>query len=200
MLEFTVLRNIAKMFIWLDYHFLEPKDFASIVGEEEFKKYGGPDFYAQKPVDVFRQFHFQPMGSSTTAIKEVRIQQVQQAYQLFNQDPFINQIELRKMVMDVMELRNESKLLIEDPVKYAQLLMQQTGQVPPGGPGGPPGGGGPQGQPPAGGPGEGGLAPQKGPSPPQPGGKALTPEAQISEMMRVAGGGLVRGGQGLSKE
>jgi hypothetical protein len=183
MLEFSVLRNIAKMFIWLDYQFLDAADFKGIVGEEEYKKYNGDMFYKSTPVEVFRNFHFQPMGSSTTAIKEVRVQQIMQAYELFNKDPFINQIELRKMVMDVLDLKNESKLLIEDPIQYAHLLMQMTGQTP----------GGPQGQPPTG-EGGGGPQPPEGPSPPKPGEMPLPAERQVAEMMRVAGGGLVKGG------
>jgi len=183
MLEFSVLRNIAKMFIWLDYQFLEPEEFKKIVGEEEYEKYDGQKFFDSTPVEVFRNFHFQPMGSSTTAIKEVRVQQIMQAYEMFNKDPFINQIELRKMVMDVLDLKNESKLLIEDPVQYAQMLMQMTGQAPPG-----------EGPPPTGegeGGGQGGPPP---PTPPQPGARSLPAERQLAEMARVSGGGLVKGG------
>ena len=183
MLEFSVLRNIAKMFIWLDYQFMDPADFKGIVGEEEYKKYEGDMFYKSTPTEVFRNFMFQPMGSSTTAIKEVRVNQIMQAYEMFNKDPFINQIELRKMVMDVLDLKNESKLLIEDPVQYAQLLMQMTGQVP----------GGPQGQPPTG-EGGGGPSPPNGPSPPKPGEMPQTGERQLAEMNRVAGGGLIKKG------
>ncbi len=186
-LEFTVLRSIAKMFLWLDYHFLGQEDFAKIVGEEEYTKLDGPMFYAQPVNEMLKQYHFQPMGSSTTAIKEVRIQQIMQAYQLFNQDPMINQIELRKMVMDVLDLKNESKLLIEQPPvpQGAPQGMEQLMQAL----------GGQGGAPPAGGPG-----PPTAPTPPQPGTRPLPQEAQMAELARVAGGGLLREGGPTPRE
>jgi len=173
MLEFTVIRNIAKMFLWLDYHFLPPEDFERIVGSEEYVKYGGQAFYDQDITDMIKHHHFQPMGSSTTAIKEVRVQQIMQAYQMFNQDPMINQMELRKMVLDVLDIKNEEKLL------------QALPMVPPGMEGMMP--------PPGASPGQGGGAPQA-PKPPQPGQKALPAERQMAEMARVAGGGLLPSG------
>lgn len=182
-LEFTVIRNIAKMFLWLDYHFLSPSEFAKIVGEEEFVKYGGQLFYDLPVVDLLKQYHFQPMGSSTTAIKEVRIQQVMQTFQMFNGDPYINQAELRKMVLDVLDIKNQNKLFIENPQPMmpppgAQPGMGGGGQVPP--------------QPPA--PGQQPAQPPEPEQPPTPGEQALPAERQMAELARVAGGGLIKGG------
>ncbi len=171
MLEFTVLRSIAKMFLWLDYHFLPPQDFAKIVGQEDFIKYGGANFYKQEIEDVLKLYHFQPMGSATTAVKEVRVQQMMQAYKLFNQDPFINQVQLRKMIMDALDIKNISSLLIENPPPPPMPPPDEKGASK----------------------GKGQPAP---PMPPQPGQGTTSPEAALAEMLRVAGGGLLpRGGE-----
>jgi hypothetical protein len=84
---------------------------------------------------------------------------------LFNGDQFINQLELRKMVLDVLDIKNENKLLIEQP------MMPPPGAQP----------------------GQGGGGPNP-PQPPEPGQKALPAERQMAEMARVAGGGLVKQG------
>lgn len=180
MLEFTVIRQIAKMFLWLDYQFLPKQELEKILGSEDYTLLEAESFYAQ-PIDVMlKQYNFQPMGSSTTAIKEVRIQQVMQAYQLFNQDPMINQVELKKMVLDVLDLKNQSKLLLPPPSTPEAAGM---GVIP--------GQGQAQG-------GQAGIAPPGVPQPPQPpqppvpGGQALQPEQMTAEMARIAGGGLIK--------
>jgi len=170
MLEFTVLRSIAKMFVWLDYHFLPPEEFAKIVGIEEFQRYNGMSFYQQDINEMLKQYNFQPMGSSTTAIKEVRIQQIMQAYKMFNQDPYMDQVELRKMVLDVLDIRNIGRLLKPEQAmamqQQQQAMMAQTGQEAPGGKGGPPP-----------------VAP--------PGQPVISPQTQMQELARAAGGGLL---------
>jgi hypothetical protein len=188
MLEFTVLRAMAKMFIWLDYHFLPPEEFARIVGIEEFQRYNGTSFYQQDINEILKQYNFQPMGSSTTAIKEVRIQQLMQAYKLFNQDPAINQLELRKMVLDVLDIKNINRLL-KSPEQIQQeqqqalqqklMLMQMENQLKGQGT---KGGGKPQERP--GGPGN-------VPNVPPPGSPPVPAVQQMQEMSRVAGGGLL---------
>lgn len=180
MLEFTVLRNIARMFLYLDRQFLSPEDFIRVVGEEDYMKYGGQVFYDMPIEDILKMYHFQPMGSSTTAIKEVRVQQVMQAFQLFNKDPTIDQIELRKMVFDVLDIKNGDKLIIEQP------MMPPPGTE---GEGGTPTGAGEEAQPQGAGP----EVPSP-PEPPEPGENAQPAERQLAEMARVAGGGLIRGG------
>jgi hypothetical protein len=206
LVEFTIIRSIAKAFLWLDYHFLPREDFIKIVGEGDYQRNQGDLFYSQDLDEILKMFHFQPMGSSTTAVKEVRIQQIMQAYKLFNQDPFVNQIELRKLVMDVLDLKNQSRLLIEDPVKYAQMILAQAqeqggGPPPGGGPGGPPHPGqpqkGPQGppakRPQAKGQSQGPPS-QMPPQVPQPGRGTQPLERQLSEMLKISGGGMSRTG------
>jgi hypothetical protein len=178
MLEFTVIRHVAKMFLWLDYQFLPKEQLVQILGPMDYMKFNADAFYDQ-PIDaILKQYMFQPMGSSTTAVKEVRIQQIMQAYQLFNNDPLINQVELRKMVFDVLDIKNENKLL-QPPPQMAPGMGGMPAQAGPPAPGGPPQAGMP--------------ALQKPPAPPQPGNKFQTPTEQFKEMARVSGGGLVQG-------
>jgi len=176
-LEFTVLRHIAKMFLWLDYHFLPPEQFAKIVGQIDFLKYNGEQFYTQEIDDVLKQYNFQPMGSATTAIKEVRIQQIMQAYKLFNQDPMINQLALRKLVLSALDIKNEDELLQPPPPPMMT-----------------PGGGAPTSMGPAGPGGPGGPNPPAPPEAPNPGQMPVPAERSMAEMLRVSGGGLLHGG------
>uniref|UniRef100_A0A6M3ILF7 Putative head tail connector protein n=1 Tax=viral metagenome TaxID=1070528 RepID=A0A6M3ILF7_9ZZZZ len=186
MLEFTVLRNIAKMFLWLDYHFLEPEEFAKIVGEEEFQKRNGQAFYDQDINEVLKLYNFQPMGSSTTAVKEVRLQQMMQCYQLFNGDQFINQLELRKMLLDALDIKSQSRLIQQAPQPNATMVPGQPNQL------------GPNGEQPQSGPPEGqdipGIpSPVAPPAPPVPGGGAPNEARQMAMMMQQAGGANMPG-------
>lgn len=178
MLEFTVLRSIAKTFLWLDYHFLEPQEFAKIVGEEEFQKRNGMAFYQQDITEMLKMYNFQPMGSATTAIKEVRIQQMMQAFQLFNKDQYINQLELRKMVLDAMDIKNTNKLLQQPQPQMTGAQMGQPGQE------GEPQGGGPAG-------------PPEPTPPPQPGMGVGNEQQQLANMMASQGGGATPGPAGV---
>jgi hypothetical protein len=187
MLEFTVIRQIARMFLWLDYQFLEKEHLKSILGEADYAKLGAEQFYSMPPEEILKAYHFQPMGSATTAIKEVRIQQIMQAYKLFNQDPMINQHELRKMIIDVLDLKNEDKLLKSEEqmqqeqqqqMMQMQAMAQQQGQMPP-----------PQQQ-----PGKGGQEGPQAPEPPTPGEMPQTGTEQLSQLAKVMGGGLIKGG------
>jgi len=195
MLEFTVLRSIAKTFLWLDYHFLEPEEFARIVGKEEYAKRNGDAFYQQDITEILKQYNFQPMGSSITAVKEVRTQQMMQAYQLFNQDPYINQLELRKMLLDAFDIKCTSKLLQTPPIPAASItnVMPQPGEQPgQGPPGAPPPGQGPPGAMP---PGPPGAMP---PPPPPPPGQGAPNEADMMAMlMQGAGGAATPGPPGI---
>jgi hypothetical protein len=175
MLEFTVLRNLAKMFLWLDYHFLPPEEMAKIVGFEEFQRLNGMAFYKQDINEMLKQYNFQPLGSATTAIKEVRIQQIMQAYKLFNQDPFIDQVELRKMVLDVLDIKNIGRLLRPEQaqaIAQQQAAAEQAAQ---------------QSKPARRGQRGGAGVP---PVPP-PGSPPIPPVQQMQELARVMGGGLL---------
>lgn len=181
MLEFTVLRNIAKMFLWLDYNFMEPEEFARIVGVDEYAARDGDAFYRQDITEVLKQYNFQPMGSSTTAVKEVRIQQMMQAYQLFNGDPYINQLELRKMLLDAFDIKATRKLLQNAPMPNMTLQ-----------PGTPPNvAQPPQAQPGAGAPGA--PSPVPPPLPPVPGQGTEGEAGLMANLMQQAGGANMPG-------
>lgn len=186
MLEFTVLRNIAKMFLWLDYHFLEPVEFAKIVGEEEFQKRNGQAFYDQDINEVLKLYNFQPMGSSTTAVKEVRLQQMMQCYQLFNGDQFINQLELRKMLLDALDIKSQSRLIQQTPQPNATMVPGQPNQLGPNGEQ-------PQSGPPSGSSAPGVPSPVAPPAPPAPGQGAPNEARQMAMMMQQAGGANMSG-------
>lgn len=192
-IEFTVLRQIAKMFIRLDYQFLSQEEFAKIVGEEEFERNNGALFYEQDIEEILRQYHFQPMGSSVTAIKEIRIPQTMQLFQLFNGDPFINQFRLREMVLDAFEIKNKSELLIE-PERLAQMLQEKamSGAMSGAIPGTIPGAMSEEaGQVPA-----GKVGTKQRPVLPhiKPGQNVPPPEEQLAKMLKVFGGGAVKEG------
>jgi len=182
MLEFTVVRHVAKMFLWLDYQFLPKEDIMNILGPEDYVALEADQFKQQDVEVMLRQYNFQPMGSSTTAIKEVRIQQIMQAYRLFLNDPQINQTELKKMVLDVLDIKNQSKLLIPSPSTPESIgqggMMLGAGQEQGG----------------QGGPSQGSPQPPKPPQPPEPGNQTLTPTQQLAQLARIVGGGMVKKG------
>lgn len=180
MLEFTVLRSIAKMFLWLDYHFLDPDEFANIVGEDEFQRRNGMAFYQQNVTELLKLYNFQPMGSSTTAVKEVRVQQMMQVYQLMNGDQYIDQLELRKMLLDAFDVKNQSRLMKNVAMPNATFSNQQPNALGPNGE--QPGAGMEQGGPP------GPPSPQAPPAPPTPG-QGVPNEAQSMAMMLQGAGG-----------
>lgn len=124
--EFT-FREIAKLFIWYNSQFLEPQDFAKIVGTKDFVRMGGPYFYELPVEEMLKLYHFQPVGSSTTAVKELRIQQIMQLYQVANQDPFFNQYELRKKLLNALDMLDYDKLLkTEEQVRNEQKEMMMA--------------------------------------------------------------------------
>lgn len=140
-IEFGTMRALAKMFIWYAYHFLPPERMMTIVGEEDFARRRGMRFYELSPHDILRQYHFQPLGSSVSAVKEMRAQQMLNLYNIFNQDPMIDQEELRRMTMQALDVKNIDKLLIsEEDMMAEQQASIDAGFVPPGAPGAAPAG------------------------------------------------------------
>ena len=90
---------------------------------------GGPNFYEIPVEEMLRLFHFQPVGSSTTAVKELRIQQIMQLYSLARDDPFFQQHELRKRLLTALDFRDYDKLLYTDEQveqKQKQMMMAQA--------------------------------------------------------------------------
>jgi hypothetical protein len=180
-IEFGTMRALAKLFVWYAYHFLDHEKMRRIIGEEEFDKRDGMRFFELDPEEVLRSYHFQPMGSSTSAIKELRAQQIINLYQMWNQDPMIHQYNLRQTLAQALDIRTSTKLILTPEEAVEQMQAMQPQQAQPGGggpPGGgplPPGGGAPvAGQPPM------AMPPGEGPAPQ---GGAVAPAAVPQEMV-----------------
>lgn len=137
--EFGTIRTLAKLFIWYAYHFLPPHKFARIVGEEQFMKMNGMRFYEMSAYDIMRQYDFQPLGSSTSAVKELRAQQWMQLYPILKDDPMIDPYELRRSLFMAFDIKNMDKLLkTEEETLTAQGAAAgaaAVGQPSPAGPG-----------------------------------------------------------------
>jgi len=144
-IEFGTVRRLAKLFVWMSYIFLPESRLVQIVGLEDFVRLRGNRFKKMNPNDILKCYDFIPMGSSTTAVKELRVQQIMQAYEMFNGDPYMNQEELRKMVLNALDIKNIAKLLKPEAVvqQEMQAAMTMEGQGGQGGP--PPPGGAPPG-------------------------------------------------------
>lgn len=136
-IEFGTVRRLAKLFVWMSYLFLPQERLVQIIGLEDFVRLRGNRFKQMNPNDILKCYDFIPMGSSTTAVKELRVQQIMQAYQMFNGDPYMNQEELRKMVLNALDIKNIANLLKPEAIvqQEMQAAMTMEGQ---GGQGGPP--------------------------------------------------------------
>jgi len=130
-IEFGTMRALAKLFIWYAYHFLPPHRLMAIVGEKDFVEKKGMRFYELSPYEVLRHYHFQPMGSSTSAVKELRAQQMINLFGLFKGDEMINQAELRRMLMQSLDIKNIDKLLIDEEEVAAMQELVKAEQQPP---------------------------------------------------------------------
>lgn len=139
-IEFGTVRRLAKLFVWMSYIFLPETRLVQIVGLEDFVRLRGNRFKKMNPNDMLKCYDFIPMGSSTTAVKELRVQQIMQAYQMFNGDPYMNQEELRKMVLNALDIKNIADLLKTESVVQQEMQAAMTmgspgeqGAPPPGG-------------------------------------------------------------------
>lgn len=122
--EFT-FREIAKLFIWYNSQFLDPENFAKIVGFKDFINMGGQYFYELPVEEMLKLYHFQPVGSSTTAVRELRIQQIMQIYELGREDMYFNQYELRRLMLNAMDVKDHDKILKTDE----QVQQEQQRQM-----------------------------------------------------------------------
>ena len=134
--EFTTLQNIATRIILLTRQYMDLDTYEAIIGEKD------AGFFKLKLEDIKRFYHFKPMGSSVTHIKELKQQQIQQAIQLLsgvppemmmqNITPFtVDWYEALKSALDANDVQNAEKILI----KLQQQQQPQMGGQPPG-PGG----------------------------------------------------------------
>lgn len=108
--EFTTLRNIAQKVILQIRAFMPIETYEKIIGEKD------AGFYQMSMDDVAKNYRFLPVGSSVTAIKEVRQQQILQAQQmLMSVPPQVQQMNIRPFTIDylkVLEMGLEDALQI----------------------------------------------------------------------------------------
>jgi len=168
MLEYGTVRELSTMFLTYIRKYLPPEKFAQITGFNEFFENGGPLFYMMPIEEIIRNYHFRPVGSTMTGIKELRTQQLLQAFAIFSKLPFVNLYEFAKIVLrDGFNFKNVDQLL---------LPPQSAGQPIPGQP-----------QPPAGAQGEGSPI-----TPPEMPGGMLQPQA-VEELATAQGGSRTEG-------
>jgi len=126
--EFGVLQNIATRIILLTRRFMKQETYEAIVGDQD------AGFYRITEEDIRRFYHFKPIGSSVTNIKEIRQTQIQAALQLVgaippeimmaNVEPFtVNYYEAYKTALDALDIKNADRILI----KLQQNPMAQMG-------------------------------------------------------------------------
>ncbi len=124
--EFTTLQNIAARIVLLTRRFMDQATYEAIIGDED------AGFYRLTEEDIRRFYHFKPVGSSITNIKEVRQQQIQSAMDLLaklppqmmqtNNPPFtVNWYEAYKTAFDAIDIKNADRILIKTPMQQPQF-------------------------------------------------------------------------------
>jgi hypothetical protein len=158
--EFTAVRALGQNALLIVHEYMDPQQFARIVNPKTPEEEGAIEqFFSLDKDELMKQVDIVPVGSSITSQREVRTQQIMQAQQLLmqmqqmgqvNQPPFtVNMLEVAKMSLDDLDIKNVNDILIEMPPQPPpQPEQQPQGQPQPGleGGGPPP----PQGLPPQG--------------------------------------------------
>ncbi|RLB06399.1 MAG: hypothetical protein DRG83_00015 [Deltaproteobacteria bacterium] len=113
MMEYGVIREIASIFLSYIRKYLPPEKFAEIVGYNEFIERGGPLFYMIPLNDILKNYHFRPVGSAITGVRELRTQQLLNAFAMFAKFPFTNVYEFAKLVLrEGFGIKNIEQLLL----------------------------------------------------------------------------------------
>ncbi len=126
--EFSAVRQFGKKEAQIVRQFMPQAQYEQIIGEKD------AGFYKMSLEDIFDLYDILPVGSSVTANRELRVQQVQQAQDmLFNLPPEVAQqnvtpfnidlYEVAKLGLDSLEIKNSEELIPK--------LEQQEG-LPPG--------------------------------------------------------------------
>ena len=116
--EFTTLQNIATRIILLTRRYMSQDTYEAIIGDKD------AGFYRLTEEDIRRFYHFKPVGSSVTNIKELRQQQIQTAIELVanlppeimanNKTPFtIDWYEALKTAYDAVDIKNVDRILVK---------------------------------------------------------------------------------------
>ena len=116
--EFTTLQNIATRIILLTRRYMDQSTYEAIIGDQD------AGFYRLNEEDIRRFYHFKPVGSTITHIKEIRQQQIQTAIQMLigippqiaatNITPFtIDWYETAKTALDAIDIKNQDRILVK---------------------------------------------------------------------------------------
>jgi hypothetical protein len=131
--EFGVIQNIATRMVMLTRRYMPQSVYESIVGDQD------AGFYRLTEDDIRRFYHFKPVGSSITHIKELRQQQIQGAIDLvskippqmmaMNIEPFtINWYEMLKESFDAIDIKGTDRILIKMNQEQAQGMNPMMGE------------------------------------------------------------------------
>lgn len=126
-LEEMGIKKIGQMLVSMNEQFIDEEKVIRIVGNE------GIRFMSLRPEDLKGNFDVVVQAGSTMIVNEaVRRKQVMEMYQVFSQDPEINQVELKRMVLEAFGEKNIEKLLpitqpenIETKPDLANLLPSE---------------------------------------------------------------------------
>jgi len=136
LLEFTAVRPLGKKVIQIVREYMSPEQYQRILGDKE--KDAGFFRYSQE--ELFKAFDVVPVGSSITANKEVRSQQIQQAQGLLmGIDPqksmnnpiqpyVVNDYEANRISLEDLDVKNVDDILVKLP---KQPSPQPQGGMPP---------------------------------------------------------------------
>ena len=128
--EFGVLQNIATRIILLTRRYMPQDVYEAIIGDKD------AGFYRLKEEDIRRFYHFKPIGSSVTHIKELRQQQIKSAFDMImaippmimqtSIEPFtVNWYEAIKTFYDSVDIQNVDRILIKLQPPQQQMGMGQ---------------------------------------------------------------------------
>ena len=129
-LEYDVLREIGSIVLFYIRRYVPPEKFVEIVGFEEFFERGGPLFYTLPFETILKNYHFKTVGTSFTGIRELRTQQLLQAFALFSKLPFVNLYEFAKLVLrEGFGVKNVNQLLLAPQPQVG--VSGQPQEIPP---------------------------------------------------------------------
>ena len=136
--EFTAIRALGQKGIQIVHEYMDAQQFARIVNPTTPEEEGAIEqFFSLEQDELMKQIDIVPVGSSITSQREVRTQQIMQAQQLLmqmqqlgqtNDPPFkVNLMEVAKMSLDDLDIKNVTDLIQELPPAPPQAPPQQQG-------------------------------------------------------------------------
>lgn len=115
------LKKIGRFMVDLNEQFMSEEKIIRVMGDE------GAEFLTIRPEDMQGNLDVRvEAGSSMPSNEAVRRKQVMDSYQLFAQDPEINQTELKRMVLEVVLPEANIDKLLPRPSEATDLGQQPT--------------------------------------------------------------------------